>query len=279
MSMNILDGKKISEMMLAGLRQEIGKLSFKPLLVDVLVGDDPVSLAYTNIKSKVVSGIGGDFRLLRLPANSTTRAVLSAMEKLRDEPRLCGLIVQLPLPQAVDKNGILNAIPPLLDIDCLGSENLAAFYAGRARYLPPTAAAILFLVEQLPVEMSKKDFLVVGQGDLVGKPVAFLLKGLGFSVTVANSKTRNLPDLCRAADVVISAVGQPRLIKGDMLKSNAAVIDAGTSEDSGSIVGDVDTASLREFSGWLSPVPGGVGPVTVAMLCRNLALAAKSRQN
>ncbi|MCL5435498.1 MAG: bifunctional 5,10-methylenetetrahydrofolate dehydrogenase/5,10-methenyltetrahydrofolate cyclohydrolase [Patescibacteria group bacterium] len=276
--MDILDGKIISDNMLAGLRQQIGKLSFRPLLVDVLVGDDPVALSYVNIKSKVVSSIGGDFRLLRLPAESKAPEILRAMSKLMDELWLSGLIVQLPLPKGLDKSTILDAIPPLLDIDCLGAENLEKFYTGHSRYLPPTAAAVAFLLEQLPVDIAGKNFLVVGQGDLVGKPVTFLLNAMGYKVTVADSQTRDLPALCQTADIIISGAGQPRLINGRMLKAGAVVIDAGTSEDAGSIVGDVDADSLLTLPGWLSPVPGGVGPVTVAMLCRNLVLSAVSRE-
>jgi 5,10-methylene-tetrahydrofolate dehydrogenase/methenyl tetrahydrofolate cyclohydrolase len=272
--MRILDGKIISKKILQDLQQQVAKLPFRPLLVDILVGNDPVALSYVNIKSKVVRGIGGDFRCLKFPVQTAEKEILSAIKKLLNNHSLAGIIVQLPLPKVFDKSSILNAIPSRLDIDCLGAKNLEKFYSGRPLYVPPTAAAVLFLLEQLPFSLKNKNFLVVGQGDLVGKPIAFLLKSKGYKVTVADRNTPNLSALCLNSDIIISGAGRPRLINGHMLKAEAVVIDAGTSEDGGSIVGDVDQNSLNGFLGWLSPVPGGVGPVTVAMLCKNLVFSA-----
>lgn len=276
--MEFIDGKKIAEEILKSLARELQGLTFRPLLADVLVGDNPVSLSYTAIKAKTARRIGCDFELIRLPAESKIPDVISAMEKIRERKSLSGLIVQLPLPKFLDKRKILDAIPSGLDIDCIGRQNLEDFYRGSPRYLPPTAAAVMLMIEELPFDFTRKNFLVIGRGELVGKPVAHLLNSRGLRVAAANSKTSDLPSILKNADIVISGTGRPGLVNGQNLKPGAVVIDAGTAESAGSIVGDVDAASVSGLSGWLSPVPGGVGPVTVAMLCRNLVGAAKARK-
>jgi len=273
--MQLIDGKKISEKILQDLAREVSGMSFRPLLVDVLVGDDSVSLSYTAIKAKVARNIGCDFELLKLPARSKEREVISAIEAISKRRFIRGLIVQLPLPQYLDKIKILDAIPADLDIDCLGSKNLKDFYGGSPRYIPPTAAAVMAIIDNLPFDFTRKNFVVVGQGELVGKPVAHLLNQRGLKFKTADSKTGDLAMLLSSADIVICGTGSPGLVKGWDLKAGVTVIDAGTAESAGSIVGDVDKATVGENSGWLSPVPGGVGPVTVAMLYKNLVAAVK----
>lgn len=278
----IIDGKKISSEILSDLRARVGRLGFVPKFVDVLVGADPVSVSYVNIKQKTAESVGIAFRRELLPASASTEEVIAVIQRLNKEPLLCGLIVQLPLPPSLDQKKVLDAISPALDVDCIGSVASAKFYApgdGGLRLSPPTASGILYTLDRLAdeqgIDLFTKHFAVVGQGKLVGKPVSFLLLQRGCTVLVATRATQNLPELIRSADVVISATGQPKLITGSMVSPGAVVIDAGTSEEDGGIVGDVDFESVAPIASYLSPVPGGVGPVTVAKLLENVVIVAE----
>lgn len=275
----LIDGKKIARKILDGLKEEVGKLTFKPLFCDILIGDDAVSESYVRIKGRQAESVGIDFLLKKLPNTYTTEAIITEIKKIQEQPDLCGLIVQLPLPQSLNKEQILTAIDPKIDVDCLNSENLKKFYSNNSKIIPPTAAAIVYLLESLDLDLFKSDILVVGQGELVGKPVSHLLKNKGYKVIVADQKTADLKAKTIKADVIISATGQPNLITGNMIKTNAVVIDAGTAESDGGIVGDVETDSVGMVASLVSPVPGGVGPVTVAMLLRNIVEVAKRIKN
>ena len=188
---------------------------------------------------------------------------------------MCGLIVQLPLPEHLDRQAVLDAIDPKIDVDCTGKINTDLFYHGKAYVEFPTAAAVMEILDNSNDNLAGKKCLVIGYGQLVGRPVSFLLEQRGLKVDVARSKTENILELMKEADVIVSAVGKPKLVAGDKIKPGCIVIDAGTAESDGGIVGDVDFETVKDVAGFVSPVPGGVGPVTVAKLLFNVLKVAK----
>lgn len=272
----IIDGKKIAEEILLKVKSETASLPKRPVFCDVLVGEDAVSKSYVNIKGKKAAEVGMDFLPVFLPAEIGQKALEEKIAALNSTPNLCGLIIQVPLPDALQEKPVLNAVLPEYDVDCMGEQNQGLFYSGKPRFLLPTAAAIMEIFKILKIDKHKK-VVVIGQGELVGRPVAFLLRKQGYMVTTADKKVLDLKALCLSADVIVSAAGSPGLVKGAMVKPGAVVVDAGTSESGGGIVGDVETESVAQVAGFLTPVPGGVGPVTVAMLLSNVLLSAKQK--
>jgi methylenetetrahydrofolate dehydrogenase (NADP+)/methenyltetrahydrofolate cyclohydrolase len=216
------------------------------------------------------------FRCRDLPSDITTESLVQRIRALNIEPNLAGLIVQLPLPAHIEKQATLDAIDPRIDVDCITQKNSALFYSSNPLFSPPTALAIMEILGSLPFSLKGKSVVVVGQGDLVGRPITHLLRAQGLEVAVADATTSNLAALTQTADILISGTGHPGLITGLMVKEGSVVIDAGTSESTGGIVGDVDFPSVEKVAGFISPVPGGVGPVTVAKLLQNVVSAAKS---
>lgn len=271
----IVDGRAIARKILQELKAEVANLSFQPLFSDVLIGQDPVARSYVNIKLKRAEEIGLQFKLLELPDSVATQTVIDELQHIQDNPQLSGLIVQLPLPAQLDRISILNAIDPKVDVDYLNETNARLFYAGKSQTIPPTAAAILTILDSLGLDLKQLKILVVGQGDLVGRPITFLLSQRGYQVTTADQTTRSLGELTKRADMIISGTGKPKLINGDMIKLGATIIDAGTAESTGEFVGDVDLESVSAKAQIVSPVPGGVGPVTVAKLLFNVVKVAK----
>lgn len=275
--MQIIDGRQISEKIFFRLKQEFSALSFKPKVYDILVGVDAVSVSYVNIKARAALRLGLDFEILNLDLNISQTELEAEILKINKEPRVCGIVLQLPLPKTLDPEKALNAIDPELDVDSMGKTNLDKFYKGVSEFVPPTVSAIWEILSGLAVDLNTKNILVIGQGQLVGKPVSFFLKSKGLQVNIADSETKEVVFLAKKADIIISATGRPGLIKKEYINPGAVVIDAGTSESSGAIVGDVDFEDVSNVAGYLTPVPGGVGPVTVAMLYTNVAIAAKKK--
>ena len=273
--MEMINGNGIAQQILTKLMVEVKKFPFTPLFCDVIIGEDPVAQSYVKIKARRAEEIGLKFKLIQLPSSITTLDVVVQLKKIQQDPFLAGLIVQLPLPAQLDKFAILNAIDPRVDVDCLNAENAKSFYVGSVKLLPPTAAAVVSVLDSLKLDLKLLNILVIGQGELVGKPVTALLKNRGLAVTTSDNSTSNLKDLTSIADIIISATGQAKLITGNMIKSGVVLIDCGTSESAGSIVGDIDTESVAEKARYLAPVPGGIGPVTVAMLLQNVVEVAK----
>lgn len=273
----IIDGKQIAEKILINLKQRIASLPQPPLLCDVLVGTDTVSESYVNIKKKTSERIGAKFEVFHLSENIGQQNLVDEVMKLQERLELSGLIIQLPLPAGINKQFVLDEINPRFDVDCLGSVNGRLFYSGKARMNPPTAGAIVAILDSLPIELKDKQILVIGQGELVGLPITYLLKQKGFAVSVADRATQNLNELTKNADVIISGTGQGGLLTGDMIKPGSVVIDAGTSESGAGIVGDVDFATVNPVAAYVSPVPGGVGPVTVAKLLENVIIGAENK--
>ncbi|MBI5530328.1 MAG: bifunctional 5,10-methylenetetrahydrofolate dehydrogenase/5,10-methenyltetrahydrofolate cyclohydrolase [Candidatus Doudnabacteria bacterium] len=274
----IIDGKKIAAEILSSVKEQVKALPFVPIFCDVLVGEDPSSTQYVRMKAKTADDIGIKFLQANFPESISTEELVNEIQALNKTPGLCGLIVQLPLPKHIATQQILDAIDPSIDVDCTGTANSGLFYNNQSKLEFPTAKAVMAVLNSTGLDFSGKQFLVIGQGKLVGLPVTKLLKNRGWEVLVADSKTENLASAIKEVDVIISAAGQPGLIKGSAIKPGAIIIDAGTSEQDGGIVGDVDSQSVEPIAGMLAPVPGGVGPVTVACLLENVFQVARLKK-
>jgi len=292
--MQIIDGKKLASTVLENLKQEISKLDFMPVFCDVLVGKDPASTQYVKMKAKTSESVGIKFHKADFPESITTDELVREIKILNKIPNMCGIIVQLPLPKHIDKQVVFDTIDPILDVDCLGRVASGKFYNDyddEKDLAFPTALACMTLLDSIDLDLNGKNIVVLGQGMLVGKPVTALLKFRGLNPTVITSKTpardaygiavaggENKEQLIKQADVIISGIGKGKYITGNMIKVGAVLIDAGSSEENkpnGGIVGDVDLESVKSIAEYVSPVPGGVGPVTVAMLLNNVLKVAK----
>jgi methylenetetrahydrofolate dehydrogenase (NADP+)/methenyltetrahydrofolate cyclohydrolase len=263
----------LNETYWAGLSEPLPALT----IVDIVVGDNPVVQSYVKAKAKAAEQVHFHFETVVLPDSVTTQDVLAELAAIQARSDVVGVLIQLPLPEHLDTATILAAIKPELDIDCLTPQSRAAFYGGQAMFVPPTAAAVVQLLEQYFPEYKTSVCAIIGQGELVGKPVAQLLTQVGSAVRVADKSVADLSAVTRGAQVVISATGQAGLITGDMLDAGTVVIDAGTAEAGGNVVGDIDRVSVEPVVRLLAPVPGGVGPMTVAMLVDNACKAARLR--
>lgn len=284
--MILIDGKKIRDEILVKIKSEVALLPFAPLFCDVLVGEDPASIQYVEMKARTAEKVGIHFHKAIFPATISTDDLIKEIKFLNKVPNMCGIIVQLPLPRSIDKKVILDSIEPRLDVDCLGavaSEKFFNNYNSQIDLGYPAALACLALLDSLHLDLKRKIIVLLGQGNLVGKPTAALLRSQGFSYQPITNETENKEYFLWQADIIISAIGKGKYITGNMIKSGAILIDAGTSEDVSaqpgdrpSIVGDVDLESVKNVAEYVSPVPGGVGPVTVAMLLNNVLTVAKN---
>jgi methylenetetrahydrofolate dehydrogenase (NADP+) / methenyltetrahydrofolate cyclohydrolase len=274
---NIINGRALAQEIFLDIRAEVVKLSFKPLLCDVVVGDDPVSLSYVKIKQTKALECGLDFSLVHLPEGSMTEDVLAAIEREQEKENLCGLIVQLPLPKNIDSEKVLKAIDPAKDVDVINPISSQRFYNNEVTLIPPTPGSILHILEQLPDNLSAESFLVLGQGELVGKPITHLLRKRGYEVNTAIANTPNKDKLLKNATVIITGVGKAGILKGEEISDGVIIIDAGTSESEGSIQGDVDFETVSPKARYITPSPGGVGPITVAKLLENVLNVAKKK--
>ncbi len=276
--MEIIDGKKIRKEILDKIKKEVTTLPFVPVFCDILVGEDPMSMQYVNIKAKTASSVGIHFHKASFPSTIATLELVKEIEILNKMENMCGIIIQLPLPSLIDSRIALDAIKPSLDVDFLGSVASKQFYDGNIERGLPTAFACMTLLNSLHLDLKDKKIVVLGQGNLVGKPVASLLKFQDLSPVIIRSKTENKETLIKEADIIISGIGKGKYIKGNMIKKGVILIDAGTSEGDSGIIGDVDLDSVSDVADFVSPVPGGVGPVTVAILLQNVLYVAKKIQ-
>jgi methylenetetrahydrofolate dehydrogenase (NADP+)/methenyltetrahydrofolate cyclohydrolase len=256
----IIDGKKIAEAIRTELRQQLDSADRPLCLVAVVVGADPVTLKFVTQKQKIADSLGIEMRVWDFPADISQADLAEAVEKLANDRNVQGIIVQLPLPSQIKTSQILNLIPSQKDVDAL-SEN--------ASLDSPIVRAVLAILDQAEINLTQQKILVIGQGQLVGRPITIRLAQAGLDVEVADGKTPNLSDLTLAADVIISGVGKPGLIKPDMIKNGVTIVDCGTSEQSGQLAGDASPDCALKCA-FFTPVPGGVGPVMVAMLFKNL---------
>lgn len=278
----IIDGKKIADKILSGLADRISRLNSagaSPRLIVILVGQDPASLSYIKVKQKRAEEIGLTVEVKTYPENAEQTLLVREIEELNNAPDLSGILVQLPLPPHLNKQAVLDAVSPELDVDSLTSVNKSRLLAGKdALFVPPAAAAVMKILEHFNIDLKNARILLIGTGDLVGKPLAALFRGKGINYQLANRQTKNLVELSRQADVIITGVGKPGLVRGDMIKPGAVVIDAGTTgSESGELLGDIESGSVSRTARLLAPVPGGVGPVTVAMLLSNVVQNAEQR--
>jgi methylenetetrahydrofolate dehydrogenase (NADP+)/methenyltetrahydrofolate cyclohydrolase len=278
---SVIDGKAVA----AQLRVEIadGVAEFKvrhgraPALTTILVGDDPASKVYVGNKHRACSEVGIESNDERLPADISAEYLAGLIDELARDDSVDGILLQLPLPEGLDDDAMTELIPPAKDVDGLTSASAGRLVQGRKGLVPCTPTGVMLLLEHVGVELSGADAVVVGRSNLVGRPLASLLLAKNATVTTCHSRTRDLGEVTRRADVLISCVGSPGLIDRSMIKPGATVIDVGTTRTDSGLSGDVDFDSAIEVAGALTPVPGGVGPMTIACLLRNTLAAASSR--
>lgn len=279
MSAGILDGKALAGRIKEELRCKCERLARAPRLAVVLVGDDPASAIYVRNKERDCRECGIDCRDHRLAADTTQEALLALIRALNRDDSVDGILVQLPLPGHLDGAQVLRAIDPDKDVDAFHPENVGRLLLGQPRYLPCTPAGILALLREYAIDPAGKHCVVVGRSNIVGKPLALLLLQADATVTVCHSKTPDLADQCRRADILVSAAGQVGLITADMVRPHAVVIDVAMNRGvDGRLCGDVDFGAVAQRADYITPVPGGVGPMTRAMLMENTYQAALGRK-
>jgi methylenetetrahydrofolate dehydrogenase (NADP+)/methenyltetrahydrofolate cyclohydrolase len=287
MTAHILDGKELSATMELEIRAEVAARGAAgepvPCLAAVLVGDNPASQVYVRNKEKACQRVGIASRLVRLPATTPQADLLQLIHELNDDPLVHGILVQLPLPAPLAEQAILDAIAPEKDVDCFHPENVGRLSQGRPRFLPCTPHGVIQLLHRSGIAVAGKRAVVLGRSDIVGKPLAMLLSAkdspLGpdaanATVTLCHSRTRNLEQVCREAEILVAAIGIPRFVTPNMIQPGAVVIDVGINRTPTGLCGDVEFDGAAEIASAITPVPGGVGPLTIAMLLRNTLLAA-----
>lgn len=276
----ILDGRLIAQAVRAEVAAAARGLAQPPGLAVVLVGEDPASQIYVKSKTRACHEVGIATFDHRLPATTSAEQLIALLKQLNEDPRVHGVLVQLPLPAGLDATTILAALDPRKDVDGLLAENVGQLWLGRPRFVPCTPLGVMRLLKESGAKLAGAKAVVVGRSNLVGRPLAGLLLSANATVTICHSQTRDLPEQVRAADIVIAALGRPQAIPGDWIKPGAVVIDVGINRlADGRVVGDVDFASASQNAAALTPVPGGVGPLTIAMLLANTVLAAQLTSN
>jgi methylenetetrahydrofolate dehydrogenase (NADP+)/methenyltetrahydrofolate cyclohydrolase len=281
MAAQILDGKSLAASIRTGLKQKVAALvqrGVTPGLAVVLAGDDAASRVYVRNKTLAAGEIGVHSEQLEFPQEVSQSRLLEAIDALNKNAKIHSILVQLPLPKHIDAARVLAAIAPAKDVDGFHEVNLGALMAGRPRVVPCTPAGVMRLLESSNIPIAGRHAVVLGRSNIVGKPVALLLLQKDASVTICHSKSRNLFEITRQADILVAAVGRAKLVTAEMVKPGACVIDVGVNRlPDGKIAGDVDCQAVKEVAGWITPVPGGVGPMTIAMLLEN-CLRAASRE-
>ena len=272
MTARIIDGKGIAAEIRGDLKKQVAELTAQgktPGLEVILVGDDPASTVYVRNKERACKEVGINSTVLRLPAETTREELLGLIEKLNDDATVHGILVQLPLPSHLDEDEVINAISPKKDVDGFHPINAGKLLIGDDdAFVACTPAGVLELVKRTGVPIKGQNVVIVGRSNIVGKPAAVLFLREHATVTVCHSRTKDVAEECRRADILIAAVGRPEMIKKDWVKPGAVVIDVGINRVDGKLVGDVDFENVKEVAGAITPVPGGVGPMTIAMLLR-----------
>jgi methylenetetrahydrofolate dehydrogenase (NADP+) / methenyltetrahydrofolate cyclohydrolase len=282
MTARILDGKAIAQKVRDEVRAEVAKFVGEhgrpPGLDVVLVGENAASVVYTRNKEKASVEVGMRGRLHRLPAETSEEELLALLGQLNADAEVDGILVQLPLPKGIHEERVLDAVDPKKDVDGFHPMNAGLLSSGRPALVPCTPRGSMRLLAESGTNLTGARAVVVGRSNIVGKPMAQLLLAAHATVTIAHSRTRDLPDLCREADVLVAAIGKAKMIQGDWVKEGATVIDVGINRTpEGKLVGDVDTEQAALRAGWITPVPGGVGPMTIACLLENTLVAARNR--
>lgn len=282
MSAQILDGKALAAEIRSEVKTQVAALAEKGVstaLAVILVGDDSASQVYVRNKIKACADTGIRSLEFRMPAETTQQQLLAKIAELNADENVDGILVQLPLPKQINADAVISAIDPAKDVDGFHVVNAGALVTGKKGFVPCTPFGVMRLIEKSGVNPRGKSAVIVGRSNIVGKPMSLLLLAADATVTVAHSRTPDLGAVTRKADILVAAVGRAKLIKADMVKPGAVVIDVGMNRDeTGKLCGDVDFAEVKEIAGSITPVPGGVGPMTIAMLMQNTALAAQMRR-
>ena len=282
MSAQILDGKALAAEIRSEVKTQVAALAEKGVstaLAVILVGDDSASQVYVRNKIKACADTGIRSLEFRMPAETTQQQLLAKIAELNADENVDGILVQLPLPKQINADAVISAIDPAKDVDGFHVANAGALVTGKQGFVPCTPFGVMRLIEKSGVDPRGKSAVIVGRSNIVGKPMALLLLAADATVTVAHSRTPDLSAVTRNADILVAAVGRAKLIKADMVKPGAVVIDVGMNRDeNGKLCGDVDFSEVKAIAGSITPVPGGVGPMTIAMLMQNTALAAQMRR-
>ncbi len=271
----VLDGKAVSERRLELVREAIDESGLHPRLATVLIGDDPASALYVRMKHQACERVHIGSINVTLPGDATTARVDEAVRRLNEDPEINGILVQLPLPAGINEEAVIGAVSPAKDVDGFHPCNLGRLFSGRPRFAPCTPAGIMTLLEAYGIDPAGRRAAVIGRSIDVGRPMAALLLNADATVTTCHSRTRDLAAVTREADLLVAAVGRPRFVTAEMVREGAVVVDVGTNRVDGKLVGDVDFESVRERAGAITPVPGGVGPMTIATLMENTFAAAR----
>ena len=277
--MNIIDGKAVSKKVKEDVKAECEQLKAKgvtPGLAVIIVGDDPASQVYVHNKEVACEACGFYSVKYALPAETTQEELNALIDKLNKDDKINGILCQLPLPSHLDDKEVINRIDPLKDVDAFHPVNVGAIMIGDYNYLPCTPAGVMELIHSTGVDVSGKKAVVMGRSNIVGKPMAMLLLHENATVEITHSRTQNLVDITKEADILVAAIGKAKFVKADMVKDGAVVIDVGMNRDeNGKLCGDVDFEDVKDKCSFITPVPGGVGPMTIAMLMKNTLTAAK----
>ncbi len=279
---NIIDGKQVSANVKEQVRQEtealFQKYGKRPGLAVVIVGNDPASRVYVNNKKKACETVGFQSFEYALPEDTTQEELLELVQTLNEDKNVNGILVQLPVPKQIDDKAIINAISAEKDVDAFHPENVGRIMIGEYAFLPCTPAGVMELIDSTGTEISGKRCVVIGRSNIVGKPMAMLLLHRSGTVTICHSRTQNLAEITREADILVAAVGKANFVTGDMVKEGAVVIDVGMNRlENGKLCGDVNFAEVEPKASYITPVPGGVGPMTIAMLMKNTLTAFKTQ--
>ncbi len=276
--MSIIDGKQIAKDLRQSIKSQVDNLNRAPGLAVILVGDDPASAVYVRNKDNACMEVGFYSEKIDKPADITQEELLSEIKRLNTDDRIDGILVQLPLPNHLDANLVIETISPEKDVDGFHSENIGKLMQNKPYLRPCTPKGVMTMLATIGVDIVGKDCVVVGASNIVGRPMAMELLNAGATVTICHSRTQDLPGKLKLADIVVVAVGIPQMIKGEWIKDGAIVIDVGINRlDSGKLVGDVDFESTKDIASWITPVPGGVGPMTIATLLENTLSSCKEK--
>ncbi|MDU5110155.1 MAG: tetrahydrofolate dehydrogenase/cyclohydrolase catalytic domain-containing protein [Clostridium sp.] len=279
----IIDGRKVSLEVKEEIRSFVNNRKEKglkvPKVVSILVGNDGGSVFYINNQEKVATSLGVDFEKLLLDETISEDHLIDEIEKLNNDKIVDGIILQLPLPKGINEKKVINAISADKDIDCLTYENQGKLYCGEKVFLPCTPNSVITLLEKYEIELEGKNVVVIGRSNIVGKPVSQLLLNKNSTVTICHSRTKNLQDICKNADIIVVAMGRPKYLNEDFINENSIVIDVGTSSLHGKITGDVDFERVSDKVNMITPVPGGVGALTTTLLIKNACEALENNEN
>ena len=279
---NIIDGKAVSAAVKERVAKEVQALKEKGVTVGlavIIVGEDPASQVYVRNKERACEQCFMYSEKVELPESTTQTELLEIINKLNKRTDINGILCQLPLPRHINEEAIINAISPEKDVDAFHPQNVGKIMIGDYDFLPCTPAGVMELLASQNVEICGKHCVIIGRSNIVGKPMSMLMLHANATVTICHSKTKNLKEICKEADIIIAAVGRPKFVTADMVKSGATVIDVGINRTENGLCGDVDFEAVKPLASAITPVPGGVGPMTIAMLMQNTLTAAKKQNN